>query len=73
MTKAGKKLITEARRLSPEERLELVDNVLGSLHDGDASTDQLWSREAADRLAAYRRGELKAVALQEILAKYRVA
>jgi len=73
MTEAAKKLSSEARKLSPEDRLELVDDVLASLHGGDATIDRLWSKEAEDRLAAYRRGEIKAVPLQEVLAKYRVA
>jgi len=73
MSETAKKLIREARKLSPEERLQLVDDVLASLHDSDASIDKLWSKEAEDRLAAYRRGDLKAIPLQEVLAKYRPA
>ena len=37
-----------------------------------SAIDRLWAKEAEDRLAAYRRGEIKAVPLQEVLAKYRV-
>ncbi|MEO7106072.1 MAG: addiction module protein, partial [Rhodoferax sp.] len=35
-----------------------------------ATLDTLWAKEADDRLAAYRRGEVEAVALSEVLAKY---
>ena len=73
MTEAAKKLSIEARKLSPAERLELVDDVLASLDDGGSKTDEIWAKEAEDRLAAYRRGEIKAIPLQEVLAKYRVA
>jgi hypothetical protein len=38
----------------------------------DPQIDRLWAKEAEERLAAYRRGEIKAVPLQEVLAKYRV-
>jgi hypothetical protein len=34
--------------------------------------DALWAKEAEDRLAAFRRGEIKAVPLREVLAKFRV-
>jgi hypothetical protein len=34
--------------------------------------DGQWTKEAEDRLTAYRKGELKAIPLQEVLAKYRV-
>jgi len=33
--------------------------------------DQTWAQEASERLAAYRRGELAAKSLAEIVAKYR--
>lgn len=73
MTHAVKNLSAEARKLSPSERLELVDDLLASLDESDPRLDARWAKEAEDRLAAYRRGEIKAVALQEVLAKYRVA
>ena len=72
MTDAAKKISTQARKLSPEERLELVDDLLASLDEVDPAIDSLWAREAEERLAAYRRGEIEAVPLQEVLAKYRV-
>ena len=39
---------------------------------GEAYTalDALWAKEADDRLDAYKRGELKAVALSAVTAKY---
>src|SRR6185295_17252001 len=72
MTDAAKNLSTQARKLSTAERLELVDDLLTSLDESDPGIDGLWAKEAEDRLAAYRRGELKAIPLQEVLAKYRV-
>jgi len=72
MTKAAKTLGAQARKLSPDERMELVDDILASVDEPDPAVDRLWAKEAEDRLAAYRRGEIKAVPLQEVLAKYRV-
>jgi len=72
MTEAAKELSAKARKLSPAERLELVDELLASLDEPDPQIDRLWAKEAEERLAAYRRGEIKAVPLQEVLAKYRV-
>ncbi|HUN68856.1 MAG TPA: addiction module protein [Burkholderiales bacterium] len=73
MTDAAKILSTQARMLSSAERMELVDDLLASVDESDPKIDALWAREAEDRLAAYRRGEIKAIPLQEVLAKYRVA
>lgn len=72
MTEAAKHLSLEARKLSPNERLELVDDLLASLNEDAPDIDARWAKEAEDRLAAYRRGEIQAVPLQEVLAKYRV-
>ena len=72
MTDAAKKLSAQARKLPADERIELVDEILASLDESDPAMDRLWAREAEERLAAYRRGEIKALALEEVLAKYRV-
>jgi putative addiction module component (TIGR02574 family) len=69
---ATKTLSNEARKLSPAERIELVDDILASLDEPDPAIDRLWAREAEERLAAYRRGEIKALALEKVLVKYRV-
>jgi putative addiction module component (TIGR02574 family) len=72
MTEAAKNLSTQARKLSSAERLELVDDLLASLDESDPGIDRQWAKEAEDRLSAYRRGEIKTVPLQEVLAKYRL-
>ncbi|MFX0202306.1 MAG: addiction module protein [Candidatus Hodarchaeota archaeon] len=33
--------------------------------------DELWAKEAESRIDAYERGELKAVALEKVLEKYK--
>jgi len=71
MSEATKKLSIEAAKLLPEERIELVDEILASLDQPDERIDRLWAKEAEDRLVAYRRGEIKAVDLEEVLAKYK--
>jgi putative addiction module component (TIGR02574 family) len=71
MTESTKNLSVQARKLTPAERLDLVDDILASLDEPDPSIDQLWAKEAEDRLAAYRRGEIKTISLEEVLAKYR--
>jgi putative addiction module component (TIGR02574 family) len=73
MSEQAKNLIALATTLPPDERIALVEEILSSLDQPDATMDRLWAREAEDRLAAYRRGEIKAVGLDEVLAKYRIA
>lgn len=72
MTSTAEALCAQAVQLPPEERMEVVERILDSLDEPDAALDALWAKEADDRLAAYRRGEVKAVALSEVIAKYQV-
>ena len=71
MNDETKALSRKARTLSPNERVALVEDVQESPDTADPETDKLWAREAADRLAAYRRGDLSAKDISEIAAKYR--
>ena len=52
--------------------MALVELILDNLDEPDASLDALWAKEADDRLASYRRGEIRAVALSDVIAKYQV-
>jgi putative addiction module component (TIGR02574 family) len=70
VTSAVEALSTQALHLPPAERLEVVDRILDSLDVPDSSVDALWAGEATDRLAAYRRGEVRALALAEVVARY---
>ena len=70
MTPTSETLSAQAAQLAPEERIQLVERILNSLDQPDAALDVLWSNEASDRLAAYRRGEIKAVGLSDVIAKY---
>ena len=71
MNDETKILSRKAQALSPTERVALVEEVLGSLDKPDPAIERLWIKEAADRLAAYRRGDLSARDLSDIAAKYR--
>ena len=63
-------LSAQAAQLPPAERIEVVERILDSLARPDALLETLWADEANDRLTAYRRGEIKAVALADVIAKY---
>ena len=71
MNDETKVLSRKAQALSPNDRVALIEEILDSLDRPDPAIERLWAKEAADRLAAYRRGELSARDLSEIAAKYR--
>jgi putative addiction module component (TIGR02574 family) len=71
MNAKAKALGEQARELSPEDRIALVEDVLDSLDQADPNIDRPWAGEARERLNAYRRGEISARDLSDIVAKYR--
>lgn len=71
MNEKAKALGEQARELNPQERIALVEDVLDSLDRADPDIDRRWAAEAKARLAAYRRGDLAATDLNDIVAKYR--
>jgi len=68
---APNKILKEALNLKPAEKAELIDKLIYSLDKPDAEIDELWVKEAENRIDAYERGEIKAVALEKILEKYK--
>ena len=71
MNTSSQAIIEQAKQLTALERIEVVDALLASVDKPDAEVDKQWAIEAEDRLAAYRRGEIKALDLNQVLAKYR--
>lgn len=72
MSHTAESLSQQAAQLPPAERMELVERILDTLDMPDPNLDALWAKEAEDRLAAYRRGEISALPLAEVLGKYSV-
>ena len=65
-------LLEKAKSLPATQQLQLVEDLLDVLDRPDTDIDTAWATEARDRLAAYRSGKVKAIPLEEVLAKYRV-
>lgn len=45
-------ILDQARKLEPEERIQLVESLLSELDRADDAIDARWASEAEDRLAA---------------------
>ena len=69
MTKI-ERLSAEVRRLPAVDRVVLVEEILQSLDPIVPEMEEHWSKEARDRLAAYKRGELQARDIDDVLAEY---
>ncbi len=67
----SRRLLAEARKLSPAERVQLVELLLADLHQPDAEIDRLWAEEAQRRWEGYLAGEVETLSLDEVMGKYR--
>lgn len=64
-------ILKEALSLRPSQKAELIDKLLSSLDKSDKEIDELWAKEAEDRIDAYDSGKIKAISLEKVLEKYR--
>jgi putative addiction module component (TIGR02574 family) len=64
-------IFKEALALSPSEKAQLIDKLISTLDESDKEIDQLWAKEAEDRIDAYDQGKIKAISLEKVLQKYR--
>lgn len=70
MSASSEQILQQALALSPQDRAEIVERLLASFQvPPDPHLDELWAREAEDRLDAYDRGELGAVPAEEVFAR----
>ena len=62
----------QVAQLPASEQIALVEEILNRLDAPNPSFDELWAHEAENRLHAYKAGRVKAIALSEVLAKYKL-
>lgn len=63
-------ILKDALKLPLKERADLTDRLLSSLDHPDNYIDDLWRKEAENRVNAYRKGKIGSVSLNEVLSKY---
>ena len=54
-------IFKEALTLSPSEKAQLIDKLISTLDESDKKIDELWAKEAEDRINAYDQGKIKAM------------
>jgi putative addiction module component (TIGR02574 family) len=59
-------ILKEALKLKPQDRFTVVDGLLRSLDQPDATIDAIWAEEAERRLKAYRAGSLPGIPMEEV-------
>lgn len=66
-----KKVEADARSLSAEDRVSLVQAILESLHPMDPAVEKEWNVEIERRVDAFDRGELTTYSAEDVLAEAR--
>jgi len=64
-------IFNEISPLKPVEKLQLIDKILNSLNPSDKEIEDIWAKEAEDRVEAYDRGLISTVNEEEVFSKYR--
>jgi putative addiction module component (TIGR02574 family) len=63
-------ILKEALNLAPKNRASLIEKLLASLDQPDKTIDELWAREAENRIDAYEAGNIKAISAEQVFGKY---
>lgn len=72
MNERVKKLTEEIRKLSPDERAELMDELLVlAYREPDLERDKAWAEEIDRRIDTVERGEAQLVDARELLRQYK--
>lgn len=64
-------ILKEALTLAPKNRASLVEKLLVSLDQPDKTMDELWAKEAENRIDAYEAGNIKAMSAEQVFGKYK--
>jgi len=64
-------LVHEIKKLTPIERVRIVDSVIRDVLRTDPDIDKVWAQEASSRWDAYRKGDIKSIPYEEVMSKYK--
>ncbi len=57
-------------KLPPLKRIHLIESLVASLDKPDPSVERAWAAESDRRLAAYKKGELKGIPLENVKKRF---
>ena len=65
-----KKVLNSLEKLSPVEKLKLVDFLLLSLDKPNPKIEKAWEEEVEDRFNAYEKGKIKSEPYEEFMKRF---
>lgn len=68
MSEKSCEVLSEALKLSPVERAELVEKILSSFEFPDRKKiDELWTNEVEDRIESFERGDISSTSVRKVV------
>lgn len=67
----SKTILDKALQLKPAERLLLLEMLAKSLNSPDAKIEEIWKKEAEERVKYLKEGKVKTITLEEIKTRYK--
>ena len=64
-------MVEQAKALTPEERVALLDALSEMVTPPDSRWQEAWAKECEDRLAAYEQGKIEAEDFDVVMARLR--
>lgn len=64
-------LSRRAKDLSPDERVQLAEEILATVHGEDEEVDAAWDAEIKRRISEIESGAVKAISAEEVFARLR--
>lgn len=64
---SNKEIIESVLKLSPQEKLMIVDSILKSLDEPDKEIEEIWLEESEKRLKLFREGKLKGIPFEQLI------
>ena len=66
---SNKEIIESAIKLSPQEKLLIVDSILRSLDEPDKEIEDIWLQESERRLKLFCEGKLKGIQFKQLISE----
>lgn len=70
-TSLVEELSRRAQELSPDERVQLAEELLATVHDADEAVDAEWDAEIRCRIAEIENGTAELIPAEEVFARLR--
>lgn len=64
---SNKEIIESVLKLSPQEKLLIVDSILKSLDEPDKVIEEIWLEESEKRLKLFCEGKLKGIPFEQLI------